>query len=148
MTQPDFTSIEVYTIVYLWRRRAIFREARRHGVGPVFPFKIFIRVGIYTFAGGFGIMLVDVLLNTNSTASSSNVTLDLLAVVPLSVAIVFGTQEDIVQMWLFWKKKHPSHSPAQVNVRVDIEQGEIGCRDSDDSSMSDKVVSHSEHSRF
>ncbi|KAJ3930668.1 MAG: hypothetical protein NXY57DRAFT_1039819 [Lentinula lateritia] len=58
-------------------------------------------------------------LNTSSAASSGTGTQDLLAIIPLSIALVFGTQEnnqDIVQMYKFWKKRGlPAGSP-QPNI--------------------------------
>ncbi|KAJ3917079.1 hypothetical protein F5877DRAFT_80277 [Lentinula edodes] len=107
----------VYTAYYLWRLRSIFRDLRRRcQCGPIFPFALFVRAGTYTFAGGLGIILVDIFLNTSSAASSGTGTQDLLAIIPLSVALVFGTQEDIVQVYKFWKKRGlPAGSP-QPNI--------------------------------
>ncbi|KAJ3821467.1 hypothetical protein F5880DRAFT_820126 [Lentinula raphanica] len=74
--------LELYTIYYFWRQRGIFRDLRRrHQSGPIFPFALFVRVGIFTFAGGLGIILIDIM------------------------AIVFGTQEDFVQMYNSWKRR-------------------------------------------
>ncbi|KAF9027267.1 hypothetical protein BDP27DRAFT_1350674 [Rhodocollybia butyracea] len=115
--------VELYTIYYLWRRRTVFREARRHGVGPIFPFKLFIRVGIYTLVAMI-LISVDVVINFGPTKESTPA-LDITAVIPLSIALVFGTQEDIVHMYMFWKKKSPS-STTHLNIQVDIEQQEDG----------------------
>ncbi|KAJ3715993.1 hypothetical protein C8R42DRAFT_778731 [Lentinula raphanica] len=74
--------LELYTIYYFWRQRGIFRDLRRrHQSGPIFPFALFVRVGFFTFAGGLGIILIDIM------------------------AIVFGTQEDFVQMYNSWKRR-------------------------------------------
>ncbi|KAJ4480062.1 hypothetical protein J3R30DRAFT_2573018 [Lentinula aciculospora] len=111
--------LELYTVYYLWRARSIFRDLRRRcQCGPIFPFALFVRVGIYTLLGGFAIIMVDILLNKNSAASHGTGTLDLLAVIPLSIAIVFGTQEDIVEVYKFWRQRS---RPADPAVPVDIE---------------------------
>ncbi|KAJ7494800.1 hypothetical protein B0H11DRAFT_2003422 [Mycena galericulata] len=96
--------MEVYTVVYLVRRRSGFRGMRLPS--GVFPLSLFIRTASYTLAGGLGIILVDILMN--SVAASSNspfVVLDLMAIIPLSVALVFGSQMDILGVYMFWKKK-------------------------------------------
>jgi len=112
--------LELYTMYYLWRRRSAFQELRRRGSGPIFPFPLFVRVGIYTFAGGFGIIMVDIFMN--KADSSGTGVIDLLAVIPLSVALVFGTQEDIVRMYMFWKKRGPRPPPTGIRYSVHIHQ--------------------------
>lgn len=96
--------MEVYTVVYLVRRRSGFRGIRLPS--GTFPLPLFIRTASYTLAGGLGIILVDVLMNSAAASSSSPfVVLDLMAIIPLSVALVFGSQMDIIGVYLFWRKK-------------------------------------------
>ncbi|KAJ3732184.1 hypothetical protein DFJ43DRAFT_1182676 [Lentinula guzmanii] len=106
--------LELYTIYYLWSVRSVFRDLRKRcECGPIFPFALFVRVGIFTFAG-------DILLNKRSALSGGAGTIDLMAVIPLTIALVFGTQEDIVQIYKFWKKKGPLEdtSPADIDIEV------------------------------
>ncbi|KAJ3726540.1 hypothetical protein DFJ43DRAFT_561780 [Lentinula guzmanii] len=113
--------LELYTIYYLWSVRSVFRDLRKRcECGPIFPFALFVRVGIFTFAGGLGMILVDILLNKRSALSGGAGTIDLMAVIPLTIALVFGTQEDIVQIYKFWKKKGPLEdtSPADIDIEV------------------------------
>jgi len=77
--------MEVLTVVHLVQRRAAVRAIRVRGSD--FPLSLFIRTVLYTISGGFGIIMVDVLMNVSNT-----ITVLLLALIPLSVAIVFGTQ--------------------------------------------------------
>jgi len=121
------TMVEVYTVYYLWRRRKVFREVTRRGVGPIFPFKLFIRVAAFTLVGGFASMVVVLLNSSLATSSTGNALFELLAILPLSIALIFGTHEDIVQIYMFWKKKRPSPSPTQLSIPVDIEQGDDRC---------------------
>ncbi|KAJ3773507.1 hypothetical protein FB446DRAFT_732743 [Lentinula raphanica] len=112
--------LELYTIYYFWRQRGIFRDLRRrHQSGPIFPFALFVRVGIFTFAGGLGIILIDI-MGQSATAYISTGTMDLLAIVPILIAIVFGTQEDFVQMYNSWKRRGSTkvtyESESQLNV--------------------------------
>ncbi|KAJ3773509.1 hypothetical protein FB446DRAFT_532019 [Lentinula raphanica] len=99
--------IELYTIYYFWRKRHIFGDLRRrYQSGPIFPFALFVRVGFFTIAGGLAILLVYQLNAPSSSSSDTGTLTDLLAIIPLLIAIVFGTQEqDLVQMYKFWKKR-------------------------------------------
>ncbi|KAJ7678860.1 hypothetical protein DFH06DRAFT_1165047 [Mycena polygramma] len=99
---------EIYTVVYLVRRRSGFRGVRLP-TGS-FPLPLFIRTVSYTLAGGLGIILVDILMNSKASASDSGiVVLDLMAIIPLSVALVFGSQMDIIGVYMFCKRRGPSH---------------------------------------
>ncbi|KAF9066901.1 hypothetical protein BDP27DRAFT_1329658 [Rhodocollybia butyracea] len=110
---PAVTGVTVITFVVIMIMveciRTVFREARRHGVGPIFPFKLFIRVGIYTLVAMI-LISVDVVINFGPTKESTPA-LDITA--------------DIVHMYMFWKKKSPS-STTHLNIQVDIEQQEDG----------------------
>ncbi|KAJ7756491.1 hypothetical protein DFH07DRAFT_820762 [Mycena maculata] len=96
---------EVYTIIYLVRRRSGFRGIRLPS--GTFPLSLFIRTASYTMAGGLGIILVDILMNSSAETSSNSryVVLDLMAIIPLSLALVFGSQADILGVYMFWRKK-------------------------------------------
>ncbi|KAJ6494865.1 hypothetical protein C8R47DRAFT_1117553 [Mycena vitilis] len=64
-----------------------------------FPLPLFIRT-----------VLVDILMNSKASASNSGlVVLDLMALIPLSVALVFGSQMDIIGVYMCCKRKGPSH---------------------------------------
>ncbi|KAJ6531848.1 hypothetical protein B0H19DRAFT_1188879 [Mycena capillaripes] len=99
---------EVYTIVYLVRKRSGFRGVRLPT--GTFPLPLFIRTVSYTLAGGLGIILVDVVMNSKASSSNSAFgVLDLMAIIPLSVALVFGSQMDIISVYMCCKRKGPSH---------------------------------------
>ncbi|KAJ7030451.1 hypothetical protein C8F04DRAFT_1113710 [Mycena alexandri] len=99
-------AMELYTVVYLFRRRSGFKGVRLPT--GTFPLPLFIRTVSYTLAGGLGIILVDILMNSKASSSNSGfVVLDLMAIIPLSVALVFGSQMDILGVYMFWKKKGP-----------------------------------------
>ncbi|KAJ7887827.1 hypothetical protein B0H14DRAFT_1221049 [Mycena olivaceomarginata] len=83
--------MEVFTIVHLVQQRATVRATMRVR-GSDFPLPLFIRTVLYTISGGFGIIMVDILLNV-----SSAMTVNLLAIIPLSVALVFGTQKELLR---------------------------------------------------
>ncbi|ESK88591.1 hypothetical protein Moror_3117 [Moniliophthora roreri MCA 2997] len=95
--------MEFYTISYLWHRRKSCRDVRVNGSDGHYPFQSFIRVTLYTLIGGLGIVLVDLFVNTLS--DDNDVALCLLAVVPLSVALLFGSQMDIITFYMCRRKK-------------------------------------------
>jgi hypothetical protein len=93
---------EVYTGVYLFRKRSAFK-----GIKPSsgsFPLSLFIRTACYTLAGGLAIILV-MILNMNTPDSMFIFMSDFLAIIPLFVALLFGSQRDIMGVYMFWKRK-------------------------------------------
>jgi len=94
---------EVYTAVYLFRKRSAFKGIRPSS--GTLPLSLFIRTACYTLAGGLAIILVMILNTPNSMFIFMS---DFLAIIPLFVALVFGSQWDIVGVYMFWKKKGPS----------------------------------------
>jgi len=101
--------MEVYTVVYLVRRRSVFRGIRLPS--GTFPLPLFIRTVSYTLAGGLGIILVDILMNSSAATSGSKyVVTDLMAIIPLSVALVFGSQMDIINLYTCRRRKAPNQT--------------------------------------
>jgi len=91
---------EVYTAVYLFRKRSAFKGIKSSS--SIFPLSLFVRTACYTLGGGVAIILVVIL---NSSLDSMFIMSDFLAIIPLFVALVFGTQRDIFGVYMFWKKK-------------------------------------------
>ncbi|KAF7300592.1 hypothetical protein HMN09_00944200 [Mycena chlorophos] len=84
--------MEVITIVHLVRQQAMVRQLRIRGSD--FPLSLFIRMVVFTFFAGFAIVLVDVVMNaTNATI------IIMLSFIPLSIALVFGTQAELLQVF-------------------------------------------------
>ncbi|KAF8919460.1 hypothetical protein CPB85DRAFT_809096 [Mucidula mucida] len=95
--------IEVYTLILLLRRigKVTMMKLLTDGVPSLaFPLHMFVRVALYTLIGGMGIIFSDNLLNTNVAGR----TVYLFAMIPLSVALLFFSQKDILQFYIFWKK--------------------------------------------
>ncbi|KAJ7931575.1 hypothetical protein B0H13DRAFT_1958882 [Mycena leptocephala] len=82
---------EIYTAVYLFRKRSAFKGIKASG--GTFPLPC------------VAIILVLILNTSNSIFIVMS---DFLAIIPLFVALVFGTQRDIIGVYMFWKKKGPS----------------------------------------
>ncbi|KAF7336669.1 hypothetical protein MVEN_02101700 [Mycena venus] len=108
---------EVYTAVYLFRKRSAFKGVKRSS--DTFPLSLFVRTACYTLAGGFchhvrTVVYVSsnekflndrrLVLILNSGLDSMFVAMsDFLAIIPLFVALLFGTQRDIIGVYMFWK---------------------------------------------
>ncbi|KAJ7048827.1 hypothetical protein C8F01DRAFT_799809 [Mycena amicta] len=84
--------MEAFTIVHLFQKRVLVQAKRVSLKASDFPFRLFVRTVLYTIVAGFAV-LVTILMNTNGIAA----TVSLLAVVPLSVALVFGTQKELLR---------------------------------------------------
>jgi len=105
--------VEAYTVVYLIRKRSGFWGIKVPG--GAFPLRLFIRTVAYTFVGGLGIILVDVFMNSHlSKTSATYAVMDLMAIIPLSVALVFGSQMDLIGVYMCWRKKdHYNTNPTE-----------------------------------
>ncbi|THV02060.1 hypothetical protein K435DRAFT_836633 [Dendrothele bispora CBS 962.96] len=98
---------------YLWKRRSGFQSLRARGSDSLFTYKLLVRVAVFTL-GGLMAILVTVLMNSETSSSGSALTLNLLAILPLVVAILFGAQTDYLKVYIFWKKKRP---PPQIALQ-------------------------------
>ncbi|KAF9027097.1 hypothetical protein BDZ89DRAFT_1160918 [Hymenopellis radicata] len=99
--------IEVYTLILLLRRigKVTMVKLLADGVPSLaFPLHMFVRVALYTVIGGMGIIFSDILLNANVKDGG---TVYLFAMIPLSVALLFFSQKDILRFYMFWKKPAP-----------------------------------------
>ncbi|KAK7440644.1 hypothetical protein VKT23_016993 [Stygiomarasmius scandens] len=97
-------SLEVYIGHYLWRRRSGFACLRASGSDSVFTYKLLIRVATFTF-GGLMAVAVTIFINFEPATATSDVALNLLAILPLLVALLFGFQTGYLKVYIFWKKK-------------------------------------------
>lgn len=95
---------EVYTVYHLVRQRRVVRKIRIRGSD--FPLNLFVRTFAFSITGGIAIILIDILLNT----SSPN-TINLFAIIPLAVALLFGSQLDILRTLMFWRRTEPEDTP-------------------------------------
>lgn len=86
--------VEIYTIIFLWRRKLSIKAVTVRGCA--FPIQLFIRTTVYTLVGGLGIILAVLLINTENNYQ----TLLLLPFVPLSMALVFGSHLDILKVYV------------------------------------------------
>lgn len=106
-TLPKLTSIwatiastvlvseEVVIAILLYRNREIFSS----GLGQ--NKTMAIRIGIFSMLGVGAIAVALVYTVTQRRGVQFDL---LIAAIPPSAAVIFGTQKDILQVWVFWKK--------------------------------------------
>ncbi|KAJ8074972.1 hypothetical protein PM082_019299 [Marasmius tenuissimus] len=119
--------VECYTISYLWHRRRSCRDLRVNGSDGHYPFQSFVRMVFYTLVGGLGIVMVDLLVN--ALPDDNAVLLNMLAIVPLSIAVLFGSQMDIINFYLRRKPKWSPPPSKEVQASPKAQLGE-GSRES------------------
>jgi len=107
-------SFEVVTFMLLYRERSAARELDAQGPA-IFPLRMFIRTAIYTFASCVTILTVVLLdiVDLLPTHSSRQAVLYIFAFIPLSLALLFGSQADIIYWYMpmFQRRDHPVSFP-------------------------------------
>ncbi|KAK7016363.1 hypothetical protein R3P38DRAFT_1404345 [Favolaschia claudopus] len=104
---------EGLSIRLLVKKRMSIRHVRINSRD--FPSSLFFRTAMYTFIGGLVVITV-LIMNTTSTTRSigSYIMVNLLAIMPLLVAVVFGTQQEILNWYRCWKPRYRypmTHAP-------------------------------------
>ncbi|KIK65040.1 hypothetical protein GYMLUDRAFT_39449 [Collybiopsis luxurians FD-317 M1] len=93
------TTVEIYTAYFLWKRRRVFHEVRRRLSQDIFPFSLFIRVVLYTLIG-FIAIIITIRLNVMPENTPEYIaSMHTLSIIPLSVAVLFGSQKDILRVY-------------------------------------------------
>lgn len=96
----NMLSLEGYTVLHLLRERKLsFLDVIRY-FGSMAPLslKLFVRCSLYTLV----ICGIIILVMTDLSGLS---TTHLLAFIPLSIAVLFGSQEDILRVYMFWRPR-------------------------------------------
>ncbi|KAK0213626.1 hypothetical protein IW262DRAFT_319815 [Armillaria fumosa] len=99
-------SLEGFTIVHLLRERNLsFLDVIRccGSMAPI-ALKLFVRCFLYTLV----ICGMVIIVMTDLSGLS---TMHLLAFIPLSIAILFGSQADILRVYMFWRSRPPPVPP-------------------------------------
>ncbi|KAK0478884.1 hypothetical protein IW261DRAFT_192156 [Armillaria novae-zelandiae] len=105
--------LEGFIIIYLLRETTLsFLDIIRcfSSMDPV-ALKLFVRCFLYTLVMCGIIIIVMADLSGLST-------MHLLAFVPLSIAILFGSQADILQVYMFWRPRPPPVPPKDWTQRL------------------------------
>ncbi|KAK0236676.1 hypothetical protein EDD85DRAFT_834445 [Armillaria nabsnona] len=103
----NMLSLEGYTVLYLLRERKLsFLDVIRYfgTMAPLPLLKLFVRCSLYTLV----ICGIIILVMTDLSGLS---TTHLLAFIPLSIAVLFGSQVDILRVYMFWRPRPPPVPP-------------------------------------
>ncbi|KAH8833285.1 hypothetical protein DL96DRAFT_1585616 [Flagelloscypha sp. PMI_526] len=96
--------LELFTFILLWKHRAWVKRMKTSST-PM-PISLFIRVTCFSMGPITGSIFSAFSIGSNEAYQSPTVVL-LTAAAPLLVAFVFGTQQDILSVWAFWKRTSP-----------------------------------------
>ncbi|KAE9404122.1 hypothetical protein BT96DRAFT_1016522 [Gymnopus androsaceus JB14] len=100
-------AIEAYTARFLWKRRSAFNELGRRESKNMFPLSLLVRVGIYTLIGAVAV-IITIRLNVMPPNTGEYVaSMHTLAIIPFSVALLFGSQRDILRVYFCARAKMP-----------------------------------------
>jgi len=74
---------------------------------------MFVRVSAFTLFGLIAV-IIGIIFFTGSDSNASLVELDtILALIPVAAVVVFGSHKDLLEVWMFWRKKNKQFpSPA------------------------------------
>ncbi|KAI0715780.1 hypothetical protein C8T65DRAFT_138680 [Cerioporus squamosus] len=89
--------LDIYIATVLYKNWRALRGSDRPGQ---LPFSLIVRVAIFSFVCVVGIGCAFVFLS-NVSYFAGNI---IIALMPLIAFLVFGTQKDIVDVWLFWRR--------------------------------------------
>ncbi|KAJ7233168.1 hypothetical protein C8J57DRAFT_1382314 [Mycena rebaudengoi] len=102
--------LEIWIAIVLCRNWLAFR--RTSGPDPHISLTMFIRVALFTVISMLGVGLSSLSIGTPH-APKPYWTHLILSVVPIIAAITFGSQEDIMRSWIFWRE--PAVPPPAVS---------------------------------
>ncbi|KAJ7233596.1 hypothetical protein B0H12DRAFT_1143295 [Mycena haematopus] len=113
--------LEIWIAVVLYRNWRSFRGSRAPDQHLFLT--MFIRIVLFTILSMVGVSLSSLSIGS-PTANKPYWTRLVLTIVPIIAAITFGSQEDMMRSWIFWREPPPdSAKPApetesEVNVNV------------------------------
>ncbi|KAJ6609040.1 hypothetical protein B0H10DRAFT_2065719 [Mycena sp. CBHHK59/15] len=109
--------LEIWIAVILCLNWMAFRRSQSRP-DPHVSLTMFIRVGLFTVMSLLGIGLSSLSLGTSNVAKPFWTRL-VLPIVPIIAAVTFGSQEDIMKSWIFWRDPEPVAEPAVSSKEAD-----------------------------
>ncbi|KAJ3997173.1 hypothetical protein F5050DRAFT_1711528 [Lentinula boryana] len=99
-----FIFYEIYTVIILWKNSQTFRAMNPHSRDRVFRSIVF-RIGVFT------VFPIIALFAADSWTPSSGMRINVVdASLTLACAIIFGSQGDLLRVWMFWRESSPYRS--------------------------------------
>ncbi|KAJ7639853.1 hypothetical protein DFH06DRAFT_1217351 [Mycena polygramma] len=104
---------EVLTIILLFRNWTAFQRLRVRSNDAV-SLPLMIRITVFSFLPMVAMAISSISFLPSSPILEAQMNL-IIAVLPVAAAIIFGTQRDILNAWMFWKKTAmPQEKPSRI----------------------------------
>ncbi|KAF7367793.1 hypothetical protein MSAN_00843500 [Mycena sanguinolenta] len=109
--------LEIWIAVVLYRNWRSFRGSRSPEQHLFLT--MFIRIVLFTIISMLGVGLSSMSIGSPS-APKPYWTRLVLTIVPIIAAITFGSQEDIMRSWIFWREPPPDLSKPEMDADVGV----------------------------
>jgi hypothetical protein len=109
--------LEIWIAVILYRNWRSFRGSRSPDQHLFLT--MFIRIVLFTIISMLGVGLSSLSIGSPSAPKPFWTRL-VLIIVPIIAAITFGSQEDIMRSWIFWRESPPDLSKPETDVNVGV----------------------------
>jgi len=107
MTIVPTVALEAFVIICLYRNWKGFNRNARNGLGTV------VRLSAFTFFGIFALAIGVTYLSSKSYGRLPNV---LMALPPVTFVLVFASQMDLMNVWMFWKRPFKSKQVPELHI--------------------------------
>ncbi|KAF7300594.1 hypothetical protein HMN09_00944400 [Mycena chlorophos] len=107
--------MEASTVYHLLRQRKNVKPIKVQVRASDFPYHLFVRTLLYTLAAGFAVVAAVVM-----NLYDDNVSVNLVPIIPVSVAVVFGTQQDMLRIIFCCRGRRVLANTADVNRVPDL----------------------------
>ncbi|KAJ7043689.1 hypothetical protein C8F04DRAFT_1072970 [Mycena alexandri] len=104
--------LEIWIAIVLCRNWVAFRRSYESGPDPHVSLTMFIRVALFTVMSMTGVGLSS--FSVGSSNSPEPYWSLVLPIVPIIAAIIFGSQQDIMKCWVFWRESERAEPPTSV----------------------------------
>ncbi|KAJ7126937.1 hypothetical protein C8R44DRAFT_108998 [Mycena epipterygia] len=117
---------EALTVAVLYRNWTAFQRLRVRSNNAV-SLPLMVRVTIFSFLPMVAMVISTLTFVPNSPTTSSigDAQSNLVVALPTAAAVIFGTQRDILDAWIFWKKAPVLPEPKAGNPRMKPEDSPV-----------------------
>ncbi|KAJ7180735.1 hypothetical protein C8R46DRAFT_1070436 [Mycena filopes] len=108
--------LEIWIAIVLCRNWVAFRRSSQASLDPHVSLTMFIRVALFTVMSMTGVGLSSISLGSpNSVKPYWSL---ILPIVPIIAAVIFGSQQDIMRCWVFWREPEqvPPHNSSSTTT--------------------------------
>ncbi|KAH8833281.1 hypothetical protein DL96DRAFT_1705284 [Flagelloscypha sp. PMI_526] len=109
--------LEAFTFALLWKHR-VWLKRMKSSSSPL-PISLFIRVACFSMGPIIASILAGASIGSNGLYENPAIVL-ITAGAPLLAALTFGTQRDIISVWMFWKRPSPDTQQGSSKESMEI----------------------------